>query len=117
MGNVVQLSGAPGTGAGVDCNQGGDMTNGLTPQEALNIDTKMDDGLPYTGNVQASGGECGFTSGTSGPSDEKPANPPEAEDFAPPTACTATGQSITSGYANPKLNYAKNCNLMFSLGM
>lgn len=82
--------------------RGAQFSEGLTPQEALTIDTKVDDGMPWTGGVQAASGgnyiDSTALSGTTG--------------ISAPNQCVVSA-TLTSTYSSPATNYNTRCNLLF----
>jgi prepilin-type N-terminal cleavage/methylation domain-containing protein len=104
LGNVLALVGPNTQCAFITC--GGSMfSECLTPQEAQDIDTKADDGMPWTGNVRgASGGNY----------IDNPPYSNAAGWVMPPNQCAVT-PTLTSTYGPPKTDYLDRCNLLFRI--
>jgi hypothetical protein len=104
MGNVLALWGPPGCGIHTCATFG---SEGLTPQAALSIDTKVDDGMPHSGNVQ-----------TAGEGNWIDSNDLDTNSDLPPNQCVngnANPGVITTYASSPNIN--PRCNLMFKLGL
>ncbi len=76
------------------------ISEGIKPEEAQGIDMKIDDGMPYTGNIQATSGGL-YIDG-----------PPLIGSVQPPNRCVAQ-QALTAAYAPSNTNYTPHCNLIF----
>jgi prepilin-type N-terminal cleavage/methylation domain-containing protein len=105
LGNVLALVGVPGACGFYSCG-GARFSEGLTPIEAQMIDTKLDDGMPNSGSVQAatSGNWIDF-------------NDLDLSISSTPNLCVNGYSSVASSpYAAPATNNNTRCNLLFKLG-
>jgi len=103
LGNVILLAG-PNTACGFSTCGGAIFSEGVTPEEAKNIDGKVDDGMPNTGQVRAVA-SSNYIDAT-----------PLHDDVAHPNRCVDT-YSKSALYASPATDYNTRCNLLFSLGV
>jgi prepilin-type N-terminal cleavage/methylation domain-containing protein len=103
LGNVLALVG-PNTVMGYLNSGSALFSECLTPNEAKQLDTKIDDGMPYTGIAQAgAGGNFIDTYAIVGGV------------WASPNLCTAS-LILSAPYASPATDNLFRCNLLFKLG-
>lgn len=89
--------------------RGAKFSEGLTPDEAYKIDSKIDDGLPNSGSVQAS---------SSGNWIDPDALSTDGGWTSPPNECVnGSDGSTASPYAPANTNNLTRCNLLFKLGL
>lgn len=105
LGNTITLAG-PVTRCSFSTCGGAAFSECLLPEEAQNIDAKIDDGLPWTGHIHAEGG---------GNYIDNPA-PSGAGGWASPPDQCVVNSSMDATYASPVTNNKEHCNIMIKLG-
>ena len=96
----------------------GTGTNNLTPLESYNIDKKVDDGMPYTGNVQARNGTYGNSISTSMIGTLSTSNGGTAAAAYASAACTtgnATVGTLTNTYQVSTFGTTPSCALQLKM--
>ena len=99
LGNILALVG-PNTSCAFNTCGGAIFTEGLTPEEAHQIDLKIDDGMPLSGNVQAAQSENYIDGGP----------------ITPNLCVNGVDSRAATPYAPPATNSLTRCNLLFKIG-
>jgi prepilin-type N-terminal cleavage/methylation domain-containing protein len=105
LGNILAIVGIPGQCGFITCG-GARFSEGLTPYEAYQLDSKVDDGMPLTGNVKAAMSANYI--------DDWPIS---IEWQSTPNLCVNGLETILNvTYAPSATNNNTRCNLLFKLG-